>query len=312
MKKFKTIHPYFQGKYRLLPKAFLGIFGAFTLNNLPFQSISLKNTVIYLPFLICLLLTNAMAQKEVNQSCTNDDECKSKICLKLRDGHTKKCGTCEQEVFDDLAPKVDENCKSIGQGWTPRGSTKYQESKADDGRVYYNIFEDLLVKAEDCRNARLKLMKECFGGGDDKHKKELGYVEDAIENVFKQAKNHSNAKNYYYCSKSDYNNKLRSFRDKCPRVFGEDRNKFAEIDQDLNIKNNELIAGKKVDCDRIEDYMEDCEECFEAAEELLDDGFENDTKKFPSSYGQFLKSSITTFDKAEALLKKLKDKNLCD
>lgn len=257
-----------------------------------------------------LFLTSALygQNKEVNQNCTSDVECQSGYCIQLRNGE-QVCATCSQSEFNYLAPKVDEYCKSFGQGWKPEISSEYNQSLASDGRVQVEVYDLMIEAAKNCRDARSKLTVECFYNGEryDKydHKGQLEAIERSIQSIADHKYKMISSKRVYYCSKSTYASRLNSFNSKCNL-------NFPNINLQLDVMRNEFNKGTKVDCDDIDDYYDDCKECYDRAKDLLSDGYSNSDSKFPNDYSAILNTAKATYEKAYNLLQEIKSKSLCD
>ena len=112
-------------------------------------------------------------------------------------------------------------------------------------------------------------------------------------------------KRVYYCSKSTYESKLSTYNSKCNL-------NFSDISQKIEIMNNDQDKGNKVNCSDIERYSNDCERCFDAAKDLLYDGFQNSTSKFPYDYNQSMTKADELVKKAKELLQTVKNKSLCN
>ncbi len=243
-----------------------------------------------------------------NQECSKGGDCKSGICLKLRSGDMV-CGTCSQSTFDNLAPKVDQYCKAFGDGWSPEKAPEYNNVEVE-GRVQVEVYDEMLEKAKDCKEARENLQEECFEGGAsyDKrdHAGQIRAIEGSISSLAAHKQKMINDKRVYYCSKSTYEGVLRQYDSKCGSLD------FNQVKQKLDSKKYDLSKGLKVDCDLLEDLMEDCKECAYAAKQLIDYGFKGSSSYTPTEYS-------TKLEKAEEMQKLLEDqheiaedKDLCD
>jgi hypothetical protein len=246
----------------------------------------------------------AQPLKKVNEICSQMP-CESGLyCVETRDGE-KKCATCDQSKLDGLSRDVDANCKAFREGWTPAASEDYQEALAQDGRAMVDVYDKMLEAAKKCKEARTYREGQCWNGGDDTHKGEINKVSESIDRIASHKSKMIGDRRVYYCSKSTYQSKLSTFLSKC------DLN-FPNMNQKLEIVNKEQDKKNKVSCSDIERFSNDCERCFDAARDLLSDGFSGSSGKFPEDYSIPYGKAEDTMKKAKDLLQTVKSKSLCN
>lgn len=242
--------------------------------------------------------------RKVNEVC-DQMACESGLyCVETRD-NKKKCATCEQSKLATLSTAVDTSCKTFGEGWTPEASEEYKQGLASDGRVLVDVFDKMLDAAKQCKEARTTRENECWKGGDDEHKKAIEQVSNSIGRIADHKNKMIGDRRVYYGSSSTYRDRLNTFKSKC------DAN-FPDINQKLDVLNNEQNKGNKVSCSDIESHSNACERCYNAAKDLLNDGFSNSSSKFPDEYDQTYKKAEDTVKKAKELLTTVKGKSLCN
>lgn len=247
--------------------------------------------------------TEADEFKKVNEQC-EQMACESGLyCVETRD-NKKKCSTCDQNKLNGYSNAVDNYCKTFGEGWTPESSDEYKQALASDGRVLVDVYDKLLEAAKQCKEARTKRESECWKGGDDDHKKALDQVSSSIGRISDHKNKMIGDRRVYYGSIGTYRDRMSTFKSKC------DLN-FPDINQQLDILNNAQNKGDKVSCPDIEKPSNDCERCYDAAKDLLNDGFSNSSYKFPYEYEQTYKKAEETLKKGKELLSTVKGKNLC-
>lgn len=264
----------------------------------------MKNIIIS-TIALFLIISNGKAQlAKVNESC-KEMPCESNLhCLTLKNGD-KKCATCDQSTLNSLTGYVDDYCKGFEVGWTPGASQEFQDVVAKDGRVWVDIFDIMLEKAKKCKQARVDREDRCWEDGDDEHKRAINEVGESITRMSDHKRRQIDDKRVYYCSESTYESRLSTYDSKCGI-------NFIDINQKLDIMNNSMKEGKKVDCDDIEDYGENCEYCLEAVKNLLYDGFRNNSSYIPSEYGDVMTKAQDTVKKAKDLYADAKNKSLCE
>lgn len=259
-----------------------------------------------LTFMVILLLNNiCIAQlKKVNEKCS-ELPCESGLyCVELKDG-TKKCATCDQSTLKEFTEKVDDYCKSFGEGWTPESSSEYQAALATDNRVLVDVYDKMLENAKKCKEARETREDKCWNKGDEDHLKQIKQVAESIDRISSHKYKMISDKRVYYGSVETYKSKLSTFKSKC------DLN-FPDIQQKLSIFDNEQKDGKKVNCSGIEKFSNDCEKCYESAKDLFDYGFSNNSGKFPDEYKDKFDEADELTKKAKELLTNVKSKSLCN
>jgi hypothetical protein len=242
--------------------------------------------------------------KKVNESCS-EVPCESGLsCVETRDGK-KKCAACNQSKLSELSRDVDNLCKSFGKGWTPESSDDHQQALASDGRAMVDVYDKMLENAKKCKEARTYREGQCWNGGDDDHKEQINQVSDSIDRIAAHKSRMISDRRVYFCSKSTYQSKLSTFLSKC------DLN-FPDMNQKLGIMNNEQDKKNKVGCSDIERISNDCERCFDAARDLLSDGFSGSSGKFPDEYARSYSRAEETMKRAKDLLQTVKGKSLCN
>lgn len=265
----------------------------------------MKRKILLITLTLIIIITKGQAQlKKVNEPC-NQMPCENGLhCVEMRDGK-KKCSTCDQSKLENYTKEVDNYCKTFGEGWTPEGSAEYKDALAADGRALVDVYDIMLENAKKCKQARVNRERECWGDGDEEHKKAIEQISQSIERMAAHKYKMIDDRRVYYGSKSNYESYLSTFKSKCNL-------NFPDINQKLDISYNEQNNGKKVNCTDIENYSNDCEKCFEAAKTLLYYGFSNSTYKFPVEYNELYNNAEKTFKKAKELLESVKYKNLCN
>ncbi len=264
----------------------------------------MKN-ILLSTIVLFVIIGNCNAQlKKVNESC-KQMPCESGLyCVTLKNGD-QKCATCDQSTLNDLTGKVDEYCKGLETGWTPDASPEFQESLAKDGRVWVDVFDIMLEKAKKCKEAREYREDKCWADGDDEHKQAINQVAESIDRMSRHKSRQIQDKRVYYCSKSYYESRLSTYTSKCNL-------NFQEINQKLDIMNNNMKNGTKVDCRNIEDYGKSCEYCLQAVKDLLYDGFRNNSSYIPDDYNNMMKQAEDAAKKAKDMQEDAKNKSLCE
>ena len=257
---------------------------------------------------LCLSLSLHAQTKNVNEICTGDATCKSGICLKLRSGKYV-CGTCNQSTYDNLAPKVDTYCKAFAEGWRAEKAPEYLNSLVD-GRVNVEVYDEMLEKVKECKAARVNMVNTCFKGGADyderDHAEKIREIERGISKMAAHKSQMISDRRVYYCSKSTYAGALSQYKSKCDRL---DLNRMK---QKMSSLKYEFGKGNKIDCDILEDYVKDCEECAYAIDDLIKYGFKNSSSYTPKEFSDRKKAVEDVQIDMEELLSDTKSKKLCD
>lgn len=255
----------------------------------------------------CLFLASfsLFAQQKVNEPCTGDDNCESGYCLETKYGSL--CGTCPQSKLKTLSATVYSTCKESSRSW--KKAREYTDRIASDDRVADEVFPMLLERINDCKEARLAVMEVCFKGGGNrdpgKHRQSVEEVGNNFENLKKEYKKSVADRQVYYCSKSTYESALRNYTRYCNL-------RFSSIEDDIEDALDDLEDDKEIDCDDIEDYYDDCKACYEAADDLLDNGFKGNNNFFPKEYKKVLDNAEEQMEAAEAVMDLAKKEKLCD
>jgi hypothetical protein len=265
----------------------------------------MKKIMLFATLLGLVIVNTVCAQtQKVNEECSVSP-CESGLyCVETRDGK-KKCATCEQSTLNDLTDNVDKCCKTSGQGWTPETSQDYKDAMAADGRVLVDVFDKMLENAKKCREARESREDKCWKGGDADHQAAINQVKESIDRISTHKYRMISEKKVYYGSKSYYDSRLSTFQSKSNLDFPDIDSKLSAIEKDIN-------DGKKVSCPDIEKYSNDLERCVDAAKDLLYDGFQNSTDKFPGEYNDIYTKSQDMLKRAKGLLDAAKSKDLCN
>ena len=260
--------------------------------------------VVTLTILINSTPLRAQQLSKVNEECSVMP-CESGLyCVEVKGGK-KKCAACDQSTLSDLTGKVEDYCKTFGQGWTPESSAEYQAVLAPDGRVLVEVFDKMLENAKKCKEAREYREDRCWKGGDDEHKKAIEQIKESIERMSAHKYKMISDRRVYYGSKNYYESRLSTFKSKASL-------NFPDIDQKLSIIEKDINDGKKVDCSVIERYSNDCEYCVNAGKDLLYDGFSNSSDKFPEEYNTPYTKAQELLKRAKSLLETAKSKSLCN
>ena len=264
-------------------------------------------------FILFFSLSNLSAQK-VGEEC-DKGKCDSGLyCVdvKIKGVMKKLCSECNQTKLNGKTKIVGAKCKWMenGQGWYPDKNPLYLKaiSKADNeqDRVPITIFDDLLEKVKECREAREDRDDECWDGGNK------GHIE-ASEGVRKMAKNIADLKGeavaeraVFYSSKSTYESAMRDYISKCRSL------NFSKIEDALEDMERDYKSGKEIDCDDLEKFMEDCEGCVSEAKSLIQYAFDGSSGKTPEDVQEAKDESESLIELAEEILKEAKSKDLCD
>ncbi len=239
--------------------------------------------------------------KKVNELC-NEVPCEEGLFCVDADNQ-KKCATCDQSKLDDYSKDIDDRCS---KPWTPSKTPAFQDALAADGRVLVDVFDSMIDTAKKCKAAREYREGQCWKGGDEEHVGELKKVSDSLDNLAREKKDRIETKKVYYGSVDTYKSRLTTFTSKCTQDISIDdiKEKIKSLDSDQN-------DGKKVDCSEIDKSADKLARCFEAANDLLGDGFSGSSDKFPGQYAEILNQADKSRTKAKDLLSTVKSKDLC-
>ena len=248
--------------------------------------------------------------KKINEKCATAIECDADYCVEVTDpgtGRKKKvCADCSQSSLDRYSSKVNQYCKGFGSGWTTASSPEYKDATAQDGRVRAGVFDEMLQKAKNCKSARNDRERACFAGGDATHAATIRAIENSIRNISSTKSRAISDRRVYHSDRRTYDGKLNTFNSKCGSL------NFSSIDSALDAMERDIKAKKKVDCDELEEYRDDCQRCVEAAEDLKRTGFQNSSSKFPGEYAEVLSDADDNYVRAKILLDDAEDDDLCD
>jgi len=255
--------------------------------------------------LVCaLLFASAQAQlSRVNESC-KQMPCEDRLyCVTLKNGD-QKCATCDQSTLNDLTGKVEEACKTFGEGWTPEKSDDYNNALAADGRVMVDVYDTMLEKAKKCKEAREYREDKCWDDGDAEHREAIRQVATSIDRIADHKYRQISDRRVYYCSKSYYDSYLSTFNSKCNL-------NFQDINQQLNIMLNNMGNKTPVYCSDIDRYGDDCERCYNAAKDLLYYAFKNSSSYFPEKYNEVMQKAESNYKQARSLKEMASKDGLC-
>jgi hypothetical protein len=250
--------------------------------------------------------TTIFAQlQKVNESCETTPCETGLFCVDTKkDG--KKCATCDQSKLNDLSEEVGKYCKVFGEGWTEKSNPDYQNVVAADDRVMVDIYDQMIEGAKKCKEARVTRENTCWNGGDPTHAGQITDISNSIENLSDRKKRAIDNRRVYYCSKSTYDSRLSTFQSKARDV------NLPDIEQKIAIAENDVLAGKKIDCSDIERKGNDCERCADAAKDLFSDGFSGSSDKFPDEYNNIYQKALELQKRAKGVVDLAKEKELCN
>ncbi len=216
----------------------------------------MKTIKIFPLFLIVLCSTFYHAvqaqNKDVNEPCTNDSDCRSGKCLELRNGK-KVCGTCTQDRLVTLSNQVDKACKD---------EDKVPPSASNQGDISMDLIEKQIEICKECIVARKEVLHDCFYGNPDKdHVDQVVEWEGILNNNIKLKNEKASSRNAYYGTKSDYEAYLRNIDSNCNKNFQQARD------------DAERRKQEKGGCSDLESWIKSCEDCVYQWEEFKKNSF---------------------------------------
>ncbi|HEU4595814.1 MAG TPA: hypothetical protein VFS10_11790 [Pyrinomonadaceae bacterium] len=218
--------------------------------------------LIYVAFFslafICLSV-GAVSQKEVNESCAADSECRSGYCVTVKSGE-RKCSACEQYKLDRLTSAVQDKCKDFDSGIF--GYDNLVREFGSKNNVSLVVLNYRAKYVKECLDARSERENTCWNGGDRTHKDEiekliktLRYLQGLIDE-----KTRNNLA--YTCEPDRFEDLQEDIDDNCKEVDS----LFEKYGRD---------DSKEVSCSEINSLIDELIDCREALEDMVEDCFRN-------------------------------------
>jgi hypothetical protein len=259
-----------------------------------------------------LLATGSQAQSTagVNEACGPNKLCSSGLyCVKVEpDDDTQYdyvCCECDQSKLKGYTDKKKECCKPELTSGIDRNPI-FSDAKASDNRVEVVVFDKIMENVKKCQEARLAREEACWDGGNPGHIQAINQLKQQNANLSNEKREWIDDKMVYYTTKSSYESALSNFKYKCPLSRTED------IEDDLEDMQDDFEDKKPIDCDDLEDFIEECEKCQDAAADFLDDCFNDNVSNMPEEYFDMFDKSGTVWKQAKDLLSKVKSESLCE
>lgn len=261
---------------------------------------------ILLLLLSCpLFLTEAAAQRKVNETCKADSDCE-RSCKCLTTVNGKKCATCDQSTLARLTGEVNENCKADQDGWAPEKSPEYIAVTAADQRVEVGVYDVMIDKAKACKAARIDRENKCWKGGDAEHKNSIAEVEQGISNLATHKYRMIQDKRVYYSTFPVYRSRLNDYMNKCDKL------KITDLRNYLEGYKKKIKAGTKISCSEAEGYQRTIGYGYDAAADLMSDCFKNNISIFPNEYRAKLEAVKELKEEYKSMLDDARAKKLCN
>ena len=259
-----------------------------------------------------------LSAQAVGERCDQGNCDKGLHCVQALDPQTDKvedfCCECTQSQLDARTKVVNAKCKwhkgKPGQGWSPNKNPTYLQYVSDEDpeqdRVAVVAFDELLEESKACEKARADRDNACWGGGNAGHKKARDDQKKMNINIADKKEKAIKNKTVYYSSKSTYESAMRAYNAKCRNL------RLSSIERDLEKMDDAVKDEEEVDCDDLEDYIEDCKACSQAAEDLVDNAFKGNEKYTPSDVVDLIEEVENLLEFGEDLLERAEDEKLCD
>ncbi len=270
----------------------------------------MKTRLLFSLFLLFAAASKAQSTADVNEACGPNKLCDQGLyCVKVEpDDDTQYdyvCCECDQSKLSGYTAKKKECCKAELIAGIDR-NPGFKESTARDGRVAVVAFDEIAENIKKCREARTAREEACWDGGNPGHKQAIEQLRNQNSNLASDKRDWISDKKVFYTTKSAYESALSNFNYKCPLSRTETiKDKVEDMQDDFEDK-------KPVDCDALEDYIEECEKCQDEAEDFLDDCFNDNVSNMPLEYFNMFDKSGTVWKQAKDLLSKVKSASLCD
>lgn len=262
--------------------------------------------------LVLLWATALQAQSTagINEACGPNKLCSSGLyCVKVEpDDETQYdyvCCECDQNELKGYTDKKKECCKPELTSGIDKNPGFY-DAKASDGRVEVVAFDKIMENIKKCQEARLTREKECWGGGNPGHIRAIDQLKEQNANIGSEKRDWIDDKKVFYTTKSSYESALSNFKYKCSLSRTED------IEDDLEDMQDDFEDKKAIDCDDLEDFIDECQKCQDAAADFLDDCFNDDLDNMPEEYFKMSYDSENVWKQAKDLLSKVKSESLCE
>lgn len=159
---------------------------------------------------------------------------------------------------------------------------------------------------KECEKAREDRDKACWDGGNTGHKRARQQVKEQNGNIRKLKDNAINEKEVYYCSKSSYEGAMRAYNSKCRGL------NLSKIERAMEKMDDDVDDNDEIDCDDLEEYIEQCEACYDAAQDLISTAFKRSDSYTPSDIVRVKDDAENAQEFGEDLLKKAQKEDLCD
>jgi Novel toxin 16 len=208
---------------------------------------------------LALLSANALAAKDVNESCEADADCDSGHCVTVKDGG-KKCSDCDQDKLGSLTSGVDEKCKDFDSGIFGYSALEREFGSRNEVSLVQLNYRAKYVK--ECLDARSNRENTCWDGGDSGHKTQIDELKKTISYLQGLIDDKSRNNLGYNCEPDKYDDLQEDIDDNCEDV-DED---FARYGMD---------DGKETSCSDLDDLIDESIDCREALEDMADNCFRN-------------------------------------
>lgn len=266
---------------------------------------------LFLSALACILAIASQAQTAgVNEACSDTRPCASGLyCVKVKPNEITRyeyvCCECDQEKLRGYTEEKEKCCSAELISGIDK-NPGFAEAKASDGRVEVVAFDKLMENVKKCREARTRREEACWDGGDPGHLQAIRQLQDQNSNLGSDKREWIDDKMVFYTTKSTYESSLSNFKYKCQLSRSED------MEDDIEDMEDDFEDGKAIDCDDLEDFIDECEKCQDAAADFLDDCFNDNISNMPKDYFDMFDKSSLVQKRAKELMNKAKSASLCE
>lgn len=213
---------------------------------------------------ICCLSSEALALKDVNESCEADSECQSGHCVTVKvpdEEDQKVCCNCDQDKLAYYTTPVNDNCHNLGKNIFGYNDLPEPDSKDEVSLIELN-YRAKYVK--ECLGARLSRENECWAGGNPGHKEQIEELKKTTNLLQVLIDEKTSNKLAYNCQ-----------RDRFDHIQEDIDHNCKGIDDLFEKYGGKDEAGKEVSCNDIDDLVDKCVDCKEALKDMVDTCFSN-------------------------------------
>lgn len=241
-------------------------------------------------FIACSLI--AQNEKDVNEKCEVNGDCKSGNCVTVKDGG-KVCSDCTQDQLNGFTAVVDEKCKQWDKGILGYSDLVNEfNSKNEVSLVILNV---RMEACKACYTARSDREHACWKGGDPGHIKQMDEMKKSMNYLDGLMNEKMRNKLAYNCGPDVFDHTQHDIDENCKDLD----NLFEKYGHD---------DDKQVDCGEISKLLDKCIDCREAWKSMIDECFKNGASdQRMKRYNEVLDMEKIT----KETLDSKKSKNLC-